>query len=368
MIIPRYLMREIFHTLMVVTTVLLLALLCQQIVRYLNYVAIGKIPTGVLMQLVAFEVPYLLAFLLPLGLYLGILLAYGRLYTDNEMAILQMYGFGNRRIFRLTAFMGFLVGLIVLMLMLWVNPWISALRQQVMSSDEATVHLVQTMIPGRFQVSPNGTHVMYIEKLTRDRERAENIFLAQEVKTLDDNEQPAWKIVYAKEGYQVKDTDSDDQFFITEDGYRYEGKAGQNDFKIIQYKKYTLRIPQNEMRVTHLEDETLSTWQLWKDYENPKRAAEFQWRFSIAISAFLLALLAVPLSAVRPRQGRYLALIPAALIYIVYINLLFIARHWVQQGEISTALGMWWVHAIVLFFILVIMGMRGKKWLRSKKS
>ncbi len=363
MIIPRYLTREVINTLLAVTLVLLVAFLCQQVVRYLNYVAIGKIPTNVLLQLVSYETPYLLAILLPLGLYLGILLAYGRLYADNEMAILQMCGFNQHQLLRLTGMIALVIGAIVLFLMLVVNPWVSAKRQQVMSSDEATIHLVQTLIPGRFQVSPDGRHVMYVEKLSRDRSRAENVFLAQEKRdTTDSAEQNSWALVLANEGYQVKDKESQDPFFVTADGYRYEGTPGQNAYKIVQFKKYWVRIPQNEVRPTHEEDETLSTSQLWHDYETPNRAAEFQWRFSMPLSTFLLALLAVSLSAVRPRQGRYMMLLPAVLVYIVYFNLLIIARRWVEQGTVPIFIGMWWVHGLLLLLVCIVVLMSSKPW------
>lgn len=367
MIIPRYLIREVVNTLLAVTIVLLLAFLCQQVVRYLNFVAIGKIPTNVLLLLVSFEVPYLLAFLLPLGLYLGILLAYGRLYANNEMAILHMCGFGYGRILRLTGFIAVLVAAVVLFLMIGVNPWVSAKRQQVMASDEATIHLVQTLIPGRFQVSPDGSHVMYVEKLSRDHNRAENVFLAQKKKNSTDSMEPVeqnpWMLVFANQGYQIKDKGTQEQYFVTAEGYRYEGTPGQNAYKIAQFKKYSVRIPQNDVHITHEEDETLSMFQLWQDYKNPKRAAEFQWRFSVTFSALLLALLAVPLSTVRPRQGRYLLLLPAVLVYIVYINLLIIARHWVEQGTVPITIGMWWVHGLMLLLVLTVTLLTTKPWM-----
>ena len=355
MIIARYLSREVFNALLAVTTVLLLALLCQQVVRYLNYMAIGKIPTGVLLTLVSYEVPYLLALLLPLGLYLGILLAYGRLYADSEMAILQLCGFGHQRIMRLTLFMAMAATSVVLFLMLWINPWVSVKQQKTMESDEATLHLIQTMMPGRFQVSADGRHVMYVEKLSRDRQRAETVFHAEEKKSADLAEQRTWRLVFANEGYQIQDKASHDPFFVTVDGYRYEGSPGQNDYKITQFKKYAVRINQANTHAQHKEDETLSTTQLWNDYHNPKRAAELQWRFSMGIATFLLALLAVPFSMVRPRQGRYAALLPAVIIYVVYMQLLFMARHWLEQGMVPVSLGIWWVHGIMMVFIALVM-------------
>ena len=70
MIIKRYLSRELFHTVWMVISVLMLAFLSQQVVRYLNYIAIGKVATDVFLTLVSFEIPYLFALLLPLSLYL----------------------------------------------------------------------------------------------------------------------------------------------------------------------------------------------------------------------------------------------------------------------------------------------------------
>lgn len=352
MIISRYITREVSNALFAVTFILSLAFLCQQTVRYLNYVAIGKVPTDVLLTLIGFEVPYLLAVLLPLGLFIGILLAYGRLYADNEMLILQMAGFGRRCLTRLTMLIAFFVSAFIFFLMLYVNPYISAERQQVMASDEATVHLVQTMIPGRFQVSPDGRHVMFVEKMSRDRQQAENVFLAQERKNIDATGRNAWMLVLAKEGYQEKDKDSNDQLFVTANGFRYEGIPGQNDYKIIQFKKYKVRIPQNDVRVGYPEAEALPSLDLWQDYAVPKSAAELQWRLSVGIAAFLLALFAIPLSTVKPRKSRYLALFPAVLIYIIYFNLLYISRHWVEIGYVPISIGMWWVHG--LFFMIIL--------------
>lgn len=354
-IIKRYITREVCQVLLAVTAVLVLALLCQQVVRYLNYVAVGKIATNILLILVSFEIPYLLAVLLPLCLSLAIVLAYGRLYADNEMAIMQMSGFNARRLMRLTVSIAGAVALFVLALMVWVNPWISMKRQQLMSSDGATIHLIQTLMPGRFQASPDGHHVMYVEEMSRDRERAEGVFLAQESQDPNHPDRSAWMLVFADQGYQMEDKETGDQFFVTADGYRYEGTPGENDYKITQFKKYAVRIPQADMHVVHPEVETLSTIDLLKDYHNPKWAAEFQWRFSLSIATFFLAMLAVALSPVGPRRSRYWALLPVVLFYVIYVNLLFVARHWVEQGSVPVTFGMWWVHGVMLIAILLTM-------------
>lgn len=365
MIINRYLTKEVTNTLLAVVVVLMLAFMTQQIVRYLNYVAVGKIPTTVLMYLIGFEIPYLLALLLPLGLYLGILLAYGRLYADHEMAILQLCGFDQGKVFRITGVMALMVATIVWVLMLWVNPDISVKRQHIMEGDEATNHLVQTLIPGRFQVSPDGRHVMYVEKLSRDHERAESVFVAVKHREVKDEESKRWMIVFANQGYQDKDKASGETYFVTTDGYRYEGVPGHNDYRIIQFKKYALRLAQNEIRSTHEQSEALPTLTLIDRYQEPKSAAELQWRVSVGLSAFFLALLAVPLSAVKPRRGRFLVLLPAVIVYVIYVHLLIVSRHWVEQGSLSPEIGLWWVHGLILSAIAVVVIAKQRFWSRA---
>jgi len=61
----------------------------------------------------------------------------------------------------------------------------------------------------------------------------------------------------------------------------------------------------------------------------------------------VLALLAVPLSRTSPREGRYARLGIALFVYLIYANLLSIARVWVERGIITDAVGMWWVHGVV---------------------
>jgi lipopolysaccharide export system permease protein len=353
MIVSRYLAKEILQVLLAVTLVLLVALLSQQLVRYLNFVTTGKIPAAILIQLVSFEIPYLVSLLLPLGLYLGIILSYSRLYVEQELPVLLLSGYSYQRLIKLTLSIAFGVAAIVFMLMVWVNPYVATKRAQLMSSDQAMVHLVQTLMPGRFQVSPDGRNVLYVKQLSRDRTRAENVFFAQETKAKNNTDPSAWVLTLAKQGYQTKSADGSEQYFVVDQGNRYEGVPGQNDYKIIQFQKYTVRTPQNSVRIVRPSDEMLSLSALWQGLDNPNYAAEWQWRLSIALSTILLALLALPLAKIKPRQGRYLALLPAILIYVVYVNLLFISRHWLEQKTIPFYIGMWWVHGLMLIFVSI---------------
>ncbi|MNV99860.1 Lipopolysaccharide export system permease protein LptF [compost metagenome] len=63
----------------------------------------------------------------------------------------------------------------------------------------------------------------------------------------------------------------------------------------------------------------------------------------------------MPLSRVNPRQGRFLKLLPAILLYMTYLALLIAARSALDKARIPQAIGLWWVHGIFLLIGLVLL-------------
>ena len=81
----------------------------------------------------------------------------------------------------------------------------------------------------------------------------------------------------------------------------------------------------------------------------------------------MLSALAVPLSQTSPRQGQYLRLGIGLFIYIVVTNFINVGKSWITHGKVPAALGLWWVHAILLaLVILLLMQQVGFRYLFSK--
>jgi lipopolysaccharide export system permease protein len=356
-ILSRYLIKEALNSAAVMTFFLLLIFLSNQLVRLLSYAASGKVAANILLQLIGFEIPYLLAFLLPLGFFLGVIWAYGGLYANNELRVMHACGVSVRQLIKQISVLAFIVMLVVLILMLWINPWIARAKDQLIAQGKSADNIIDTIMPGRFQASKDGNRVMYVEQMTRNHQQANNVFVANQ--KIDHND-PAiihWSVLSAERGYQTKEQGTQQHYLVAEEGNRYEGTPGQSNYKIIHFQRYKVHEPNLSLSSRRQEWEEIPTHQLLQSYDNPSNAAELQWRLSIPLSVMLLALLAIPFSQVKPRQGRYLQLILAILIYIVYINLLFVSRNWMEQKLISVSLGMWWVHlSLMAFIIWMLMG------------
>ena len=103
--------------------------------------------------------------------------------------------------------------------------------------------------------------------------------------------------------------------------------------------------------------------------DGPEEKAEVQWRLSIPLAAFLLSMLAVPLSYTSPREGRFGKIVIAILIYIPYANLLVLARKWIASGIIPSWVGLWPVHfAVFLIIVFLLIRRHGWSWVVGKRT
>jgi len=345
-IIFRYLSKEIVTALFAISAILLVILLSNQMARYLGYAADGRLPAQAVFQLLSLEIPQLLALLLPLGLYLSIFFTYGRMYTENEMTILTTSGLSPGSLMRLILPVTLGVMLTSALLTLWFIPHLMLYRNQLLEQTGAVAKL-QAILPGRFQELDEGRRVIYIEQLSKNRKEMKGLFMAEQEKGKNN-----WIVLSAAEGHQRMDKKTNNLFIVTTKGFRYAGTPGNNDYQVIQYQQYGVRLEHQPIEMSADED-TFSTPALFMAYHlNKKYAATFQWRLSLPLMALILMLIAVPLSKISRGQGRYAKMLPAVLIYILYANMLFVGRAWMNKGTISPEIGLWWIHGCMLIVAL----------------
>jgi lipopolysaccharide export system permease protein len=151
------------------------------------------------------------------------------------------------------------------------------------------------------------------------------------------------EVALAQRATHAYSEDGDMQLITLYDGERYEGVPGERKFRIVRFAENTIpvRLPELTESATGLEG--LPTGALLRS-ENLEQRAELHFRLAFPVMAIVLALLAVPLSRLRPRQGRYARLGFAVLIFFVYIQLTIAGRTWLARGVTPEWLGLWWVH------------------------
>lgn len=347
-ILDRYIFREIATTWLGVTVVLLLILLTNQFARVLGDVAKGKLPKNAAFEVIGLSATQYLTIVVPIGLFLSIMMALGRLYRDSEMAAMTACRVGPMGIYRPLLWLVVPLALGVAWLSIEVGP--SALREVDRIGAEARREADLTSVePGRF-TTVGSSAVVYGENVTADGVM-ENVFLQRR------SDDGGVEVVVAETGTQRASDDPNVRMMVLNNGRRYEGIPGTTQFRVVEFGEHGIPYRLPNLETPEPKPRAMPVARLLHS-SDPEEIAELQWRIGIPLSTLLLALLAVPLSKSQPREGRYGRLAIGLLVFIIYLNMLSAGKAWIESGRLSPALGLWWVHGAVLALALLLLAVQ----------
>lgn len=348
-ILDRYIFREIATTWLGVTLVLLMILLTNQFARILGDVAKGKLPKGAAFDVIGLSAVQYLTVLVPIGLFLSIMMALGRLYRDSEMPAMMACRTGPIGIYRPLLWLLLPLTLLVAWISIEIGPKALIAVDRIGAEARREADLA-SMEPGRFTVIGPDNAVVYGESISSDG-LMERVFLQRRV------DGDTIEVVIAERGEQVAADDPNVRMLVLYNGRRYEGIPGTSQFRVVEFAEHGIPYQLPSLNPPDPRPRAQPVVQLLAS-NDLEEIAELQWRIGVPLSTLLLGFLAVPLSRARPREGRYGRLAIGLLVFIIYLNMLNAAKAWIEQGTLSPALGLWWVHGIVLLFGLALLGLQ----------
>ncbi len=358
MIFQRALLREFSSLGFAVFATLFAITLTTQLIRILGQAATGRVLTEGVLALLGFSALNYLPVLLSLTLFISVLMALSRGYRDSEMVV--WFGAGQsltawiRPVLTFAAPMVLLIALLSMFLSPWAVRMSEEFRRQMENRDE-----LSRVTPGVFLEASGSERVFFVEAIAGDEVNVQNVFVVQ-------HDNGALSLLVSQRGFR-ETAPNGDRFVVLLNGRRYDGVPGALDYKLMEFERYSLRIEARGQGRPPSSTKALSTWDLAGNPSNAARA-ELLWRIGLPLSAFNLALLAIPLSFVNPRASRSVNLIFALLTYMVYSNLVSIVQAWVSQGRVSFSFGWWSVHVAMLALLAALMWKRmrvGPLWRRA---
>ena len=352
-LLNRYILRETFFAFLVVTFVLFIILMSNQFAEILDDAATNQLPKDAVFAVFSLTSLQYITFLTPIGLFLGIMLALARFNRDSEMAAMASCGVGPVRLLGPISVLTVLLAVTVAWLALVRTP--DASRQieeiKIQAREDLEIGVLES---GVFTSPDSGDTIVYAQDVAGDE--IYDVFIEHK-----DGDRV---IVIRADRGERRQNDVDGQLtFVLYNGRRYEGIPGEQSFRIIEFGEHGMPVrvdqPEEEQPV-----ETKSVEALLAS-SAPADRAELQWRLSAPFSLFVLALVAVPLSRSRPREGRYGRLGVGILVYIIYANMLNIARSMVERDEVPQWLGMWWAHVVLGLIGLTLLARESGWFTRS---
>ena len=163
-----------------VTFILLIVGIISRFLQYLGQAVAGELSSDVLLLLMFYRLPDFLLVILPLAFFLGILLAYGRMYAENEMLILLGAGTSQLRLLYLTLGTSLIVLVITAFISLSLAPWGVRNTEQLKQNQEQLTE-IDLIVAGQFQAFSGGERVTYTERIDNSPilgRQLQNVFVA----------------------------------------------------------------------------------------------------------------------------------------------------------------------------------------------
>jgi len=365
LIIRRYIASQLLVSTLAVAAVLTVILMSGRVIRYFGMAAAGKMDVSLLTAVLVYRLPQFLELIVPLGMFIAILLVFGRLYLDNEMAVLSASGVSRWQIISHLALPAALVMALVGFTSLYLTPVGNAASDRIFA-DQAKRNTFDLIKPGRFQHA--GDRMLYAEGLSPDKTELLGVYLFEQ-RPPAEGEQPRQVVIYAERGRRYVDPQTHLQFLQLSNGLRYEVQAGHGAYNEIRFASFRARLPEADTAGAGNANPN-STAEIMRHIHTDRAAmGEWLWRLSMPALVPVVALLAFSLAKVNPRQGRYLKLLPAILFYLSYIVMIVAAKNGIEKGHLH-AWALWGAHAFYLALALIFLGwepfLRHWRWYRQE--
>lgn len=352
MILRRYMTQQVAANTAIVLLFLMALMLGGRLIRYFGIAAEGRLDVGLLFAIIGYNIPTFLELILPLSFFIALMLVLGRMYVDQEMSVLFASGISRGRLTRLM--IPLITGLFVLQMgiSLWAKPWGLSNSKQIWQT-QSLGSLLDLVRPKTFISS--GNYHLYVDEFDKEKRELKNLYVVQQQTDKSGKIAKNDVIITATRAYQVpsKDTDSSMQLDLFQ-GRRYELGTNNAKYNQASFEKYriTLEKPASE-KITETNVETQTTAKLLAHTQKPEVKAELGYRFTMPWLIIIAAMLATPLAQVRPRQGRWLRLLPSVLIFASCAISIISLRTAIGKERISEYAYIWLIVGFIAFALLL---------------
>lgn len=343
MILTKYLIKETLKSQLAILFILLVIFLAQQLVRVLGSAVNGNVPVDVILPLLGLGMPTMAQLMLPLSLFLALLLTLGRLYSESEITVMQACGIGPNALVKVGLILSIVTAAIAAYNSLYLTPW--ALKKQVEVVENAKANPSASAItPGQFISSNNGNFVLFVDKVKGDQLSDIYLFQTRQVGKVKPS------VIVSEQGNFSTAKDGS-QTLALKNGERFEGSAVLPEFRVTHFQDYLAFLAFNPAKAEEADLDMQDSNALLKNSSSNAKA-ELQWRISLFLAVPLMMLIAIPLSKVNPRQGRFAKIIPALLLYLIYFLLQSSLKTAGINGKIESHY--WMILVNILFLLLGI--------------
>lgn len=355
-ILTRYALKEFFPPFFLALLCFTSILLLDEIFRLTKRFVEKGINLGYLIELLIYVLPVILVLTIPMATLVGILLALGRLSTDNEIAAMKSHGIGFHQILLPLLVVASLIGVFDYFFMDYALPRgnvaYASLKRDINRQNPAFV-LEEGVIMK--ELEREGKLWMY-ESTTPNTDRL------QDVKVWDSIWSGQPRFIHATAGNI--EIENGQAWLKLYDGLTYEPiPTAPNGFRLTSFAEHRIALDLSETveRTKHefKSPRTMSMGNLKAHVKtlesrvsqtnssdliidkSRKARVEYQKRFSIPFACFVFGLIGVPLGLIVKRSGKMVGAGIGLTLILVYYLILQFGQEAGENGTLSPVLSIW---------------------------
>ena len=343
----RYLLRETGGVFLATCVILLAIIVSFRLSLLLGRAASGSMELSAVWQLIGLQSVEFLTTIAPLAFVLASVMTLGRLYNDHEISALYAGGIGRGHLCRAFLWLALPIAGLLLFTTLHFLPDIYS-RQEIIRNKAQQEAGMLLFAANTFRQLDHG---LVVHTESYEQGRLGNFFLAHSA----DGKHSA---LFAESGTLAG---GDTRVLHLEQGQRIGWQEQENAPTPLQpdYSRFasaSLQLPGSALQASD-RLRNLPTAALTR---SPEHLGEWQTRLNPALALLIFSLALPFFSRHKPRQGRFQNILPAFLIFALYINLLEFSVVAVKKAQIAALPGSLWIHLAALATIALL-------WLKPQR-
>jgi len=350
-ILDRYMIKEVGPPFALAVGVLTFFLVIDRVYQLTDLVITKSVPFHMVLGLLAFMLPGVLALTVPMALLVAVLLAGGRLAGDLEIAAFKASGVSPLRLFAPFFGLALVVSAAVAVLTLLLAPASSgAFQNQLFRilQTKATTGIKERTFSASFNQM-----VMYVDDISASQVALRGLLVS------DERDPKLSRIIVAREGRLFSDAKTRRVTMRFIDGAISETDTGDSRrFRLTGFTLYDLNLPlENPQRAAERiekPEKEMTLQALRESIADLRRQGqivtplqvEMHKRFSLPVAAVVFVLVSFPLGIRTHRGGRTLALGSSLAIVVAYYVMHTFLEGAALRGSLPVAVAMWLPNAI----------------------
>lgn len=350
-LIDRYVLRSVATPLVLSLCIAGMLLLLEQMLRLFDFVLAEQGPVDVVWRMLANLLPHYLSLALPLGAFLGVLLAFRNLSLSSELDALNSSGASAARLLRPIYGLFALLMVSDFLLVSYIAPFASYRYEQIRF--DVTSGALGIKIPQGEFVEITDDFTIRLGSINTETREAEQIYLERRFDNGDKT------TITATHGAISTNPDITRLLLKLRDVRQIIVDQGGGRTSALSSDTFDVEIDLPAIAMFRLRggSETEATFtELWRRLSTTTRESDplwdeyragFHWRILHALTFLVLPILAIAMGVTGRRSASNLKPIIGIAIVIIYHELL---EEWAQvvvrQGELSPYIAMWGIFAV----------------------